>query len=541
MEAYAAELLALHAGSLELEAQLEERGGLEVGAKSTNGLVEHVGEKVFVERNTMGVDRDSTTSPPTVTRKESRDVARHAIGLLGVCKRVAVVGHPGIGKTRGSLAYTLQELLWRGEVVMRVGYKNNMVYAFVPDEHGTYRVWRHTPARQWDMSVLAADPRAFVLIDPPEGEGGYEHSCNARMIKYVSNNHDRHYRNFDKDGKIIFTSMPKEEEMVAMIPALWTEDTLFPGQCADSAEDKEAEVRRRCRLVGCAPRRVFSAKLFTLQLRSMLTGTKALVHEVTWGELGEYLAGKFCGKDGAVGSVSSKHFFLKKASDDRWEVEAILSPVATVLLRDGLKEHIRRHDNKTAFQFETMIPTLLQMADEPGWARHVRPATQADTSRAIRSLPATTTDTVVVASTNYPVLDFATSPTDWFNAKVGDNKPKVGASAFVTVLLELGLASKEGGKLVMKDSETRINCTILRPDDADKLSTDSDGLLEFDLENTLNTGKHRDLDYDQVETVFKRHVQGKALDISAAFDKYVEDIIGQWDYYNQKAQLEHLT
>jgi hypothetical protein len=60
-------------------------------------------------------------------------------------------GHPGIGKTRGALAYTLQELLWRGEAVIRVGYKdNNCAYLFLPgmddtdDSSGTYSVWRDT-------------------------------------------------------------------------------------------------------------------------------------------------------------------------------------------------------------------------------------------------------------------------------------------------------------------------------------------------------------------------------------------------------------
>ena len=50
MDLYAAELLELHAGSLELEAQGD---SLAVGAHSSNGLVEHFGEGVFVEYNTV--------------------------------------------------------------------------------------------------------------------------------------------------------------------------------------------------------------------------------------------------------------------------------------------------------------------------------------------------------------------------------------------------------------------------------------------------------------------------------------------------------
>lgn len=58
--------------------------------------------------------------------------------------RVAVIGHPGIGKTRGSLTYTLQILLSRDEAVLRVRYNQILVCAFLSNEKGRYEVRRST-------------------------------------------------------------------------------------------------------------------------------------------------------------------------------------------------------------------------------------------------------------------------------------------------------------------------------------------------------------------------------------------------------------
>ncbi len=86
---YAAELLELHACSLELEAQGDK---LDVGVCSSNGLVEHVGQGVFIEHNTVGVDVESRKHPKTITRSESRDVARHMLGLTQLKERGTQLG-----------------------------------------------------------------------------------------------------------------------------------------------------------------------------------------------------------------------------------------------------------------------------------------------------------------------------------------------------------------------------------------------------------------------------------------------------------------
>ena len=218
MDAYANELIVLHGGSLELEDR-RATTGLQVGEKSSNGRVSHIGEGVFVEENTSSIDPDSKVSLPTITRPDQRETARLAVSTVDNPRnkpKVTVVGQAGIGKTRGGLAYNLQLLLWRGEAVMRVGYKDEMVFLFLPDEHGVYKVWR-TGSSTWSDSELAKDARTYVLIDPPEAAGAvYKDSPRCHVIKYASNNAAKHYKNWEKDGMLLVTAMPSEAEVLAI-------------------------------------------------------------------------------------------------------------------------------------------------------------------------------------------------------------------------------------------------------------------------------------------------------------------------------------
>ncbi|KAJ1391292.1 hypothetical protein B484DRAFT_408777, partial [Ochromonadaceae sp. CCMP2298] len=256
MEAYAAELINLHRDSLEME-QLLVTGA--VPAKSSNGLVEHLGIGVLMERNTIPVDLDSRkNNPQTITRPEMRSFGRLCIDTVVKELKVVGVDQSGIGKTRGTLTYTLQELLWRGEAVMRVGYKNMKTYLFLPAADGTYKVWR-THSETWRKSELAKDERVFALIDPPEQNGGnYKDSADCHVIKFASNNSERHYHNFHKDGLLLITAMPTEDEVVAMIPVLWS-NKISPtsGKQFDTDESKVDEIKQRMKFVGCMPRYLF--------------------------------------------------------------------------------------------------------------------------------------------------------------------------------------------------------------------------------------------------------------------------------------------
>ena len=114
------------------------------GTMSSNGAIEHLGEGVQFGRTdatkvATQIDPDSLRTLHTTTRVDQRATARLAVKTVANPRnfsKVTVVGQAGIGKTRGGLAYTLQLLLWRGEVATRVGFKNNKAYLFLPDAEG---------------------------------------------------------------------------------------------------------------------------------------------------------------------------------------------------------------------------------------------------------------------------------------------------------------------------------------------------------------------------------------------------------------------
>ena len=122
---------------------------------------------------------------------------------------------------------------------------------------------------------------------------------------------------------------------------------------------------------------------------------------------------------------------------------------------------------------------------------------------------------VVVAFPNYPVLDYATSVYDWYNAKVGTREVGVNSGAFVNVLLNLELAEKKttsAGKaeIVMRPEhqDAQITLTMIRRSDATNCKFDN----EFGKD-------HSDLDFTEVRTLFEQTVAVKLLNIAdVSFD-----------------------
>ena len=139
----------------------------------------------------------------------------------------------------------------------------------------------------------------------------------------------------------------------------------------------------------------------------------------------------------------------------------------------------------------------------------LRPSNINDTSARIRSLRAEGQG-VIVASEGYPVIDFATSLYNWFNAKVGPSVPSVNIGAFITVMLDLGLAHKSQGKLVMNKEHNSANITLIML--RNNPTTNSDG-KNYEWEATVGRN-HKDMDLDQVKDVFVRHVDVKVLDVT---------------------------
>ena len=230
------------------------------------GVAKHLGEGVIVQTNSYAIDADSSTSHKkklTITRVEQRSAARLCIRAMLTYNIIVLIGQPGGGKTRGTLAFMLQELLACGAAVIRVDNKQDQAFLFLPSG-GRYKVY-FTAASMVAMSGMRGS-RAIKLIDPPELAGNYHVDVTPPGIKVASNNYHKHYQNVNKDGALLVTSIPTEAEVMAMVDALWSPKTLLSGQHAADFEDadkKRDEIKRRAAIVGWVPRALFDGQAFT--------------------------------------------------------------------------------------------------------------------------------------------------------------------------------------------------------------------------------------------------------------------------------------
>ena len=492
MDNYAAELLTQHEGSLELERLAEEldaRGAnLSTGTVSSNGAIEHIGEGVHLGRTDQTkvatqIDPDSQENLHTITRVDQRVTARLAIATVDVPdtkRKMTVVGQAGIGKTRGGLAYTLQLLLWRGEAVIRAGYKNQKAYLFLPDAKGEYRVWE-TEAKLWGSSRLARDIRTYVLIDPPES-GPYVDAADCHIIKWASNNAKKHYHNWSKDGHLLVAAMPTLEEVLAMVPFLWNDTvTPYPHQLAadperfDSLKARREEIKKRCELTGTILRVVFNHEKFTTHLDGVVAATVKDGLDMEPALLLEYLRGTATTAEGEASSVSSLRFLLTSLPGDTTQKQMLvqLVPVARHILRTHFGENIKRTDPRRPFDFEDLASRLLQKGGEfdgvilpertlvtPG------PKNKQETAAAILRL-LDSGDQLVVASPTFNVLDQAASQFEWYNAKTGKGTPTVKTMAFFNLMTHyLKMAKPDGkGGLALEDEYAARKKSLTSPEE----------------------------------------------------------------------------
>jgi hypothetical protein len=295
------------------------------------------------------------------------------------------------------------------EAVMRVGYKDEMVFLFLPDEDGVYKVWR-TGSSTWSDSELAKDARTYVLIDPPEAAGAvYKDSPRCHVIKYASNNAAKHYKNWEKDGMLLVTAMPSEAEVLVMTPILWTERTAFPGQSHDTAEAKVQEIKDRCDLTGYTIRNPFDHALFKGHLLKIAQESQTVGMEANLNHLRCLHDGTMTSVEGAEGeasSVSSKLYLIGPSEDDRATAFVKLNPMAKFMTQAVLGKAVSDLGFKAAFTFEEYCKHLLCQGGEAGGttltarAQVIPENTWVDTSTCILSLPDEKNEFVVASTGN---------------------------------------------------------------------------------------------------------------------------------------------
>jgi hypothetical protein len=427
--------------------------------------------------------------------------------------KVVVVGQPGIGKTRGGLAYTLQELLAQGEAVMRVGYKTNEVHLFLPQGDGKrYTAWQ-CPASQWSESDIVRESDLYVLIDPPE-EGSYTDRAPCFVIKYASNN-VKHYHNLHKDGTLLITATPTEEELLAMLPELWSKASILPWQQLNTLEEQQAEVRKRARLVGCAPRYIFSASKFLEHLDAMVNHANNLARNLEGqpNQLLAFVLGQCTNAEHHESSASSRLFTLEPERPglvDVWtsrcRAEVKLMDVAALVMSEQLQKVVDAFTVEEAFVFERFAQECLERGldarpPSPRARWCPQPLSATESSRAMLRMMRVnrhgdaTAPVYFRTSKGFPVVDFVTSvrsdavqgegeaiAQEWWNAKIGAAKPAVGSSAFMTLMKGLGLIDSNG---VWIDDKKRIKFKLFMLCSAQKASPGS-GVKLTDTHRKLN-------------------------------------------------------
>jgi hypothetical protein len=343
-------------------------------------------------------------------------------------------------------------LLSEGAPVLYVAYKSSKAYLFIPRPDGIgYRGWLTLNFKE---SRLTGDVRMIVLMDPPE-ESGYDWKYDARLVKVCSNNHDRHFLNLEKYVQIkpLYSAMPKLDEIFAMAKVLWKDETSsINGKACKDEKEKLNILAMRAYLVGCAPHYLFDFKKYRLRLKDIsddveaLLGTEAIpglfriAHEVQVIRGGKHLA-----------DVPSKFYDL-----DGGDI-VVEGLIPTVTLNGHARGHLlakHMNDKPSPVIFEQFVEECLLLGGTFQMKQLTFDYTFTPVDNGKKLSLKWTTETVVlpcrkwfsakdsdedsiratiqnlqpgvVFSTreyqSYPVLDFATSQSEWWNAKGGVNK-----------------------------------------------------------------------------------------------------------------------
>lgn len=326
--------------------------------------------------------------------------------------------------------YAIQALLYQGAAVLYVGYKSEEMLLFLPGEDGKYRVWR-TLSAMFSNTMLKLDSRVVAVIDPPE-RGAYSARAACRVVMFASNNAKKHFENWEKDGVLLVTSMPLKWEVLAMViflwnevstPSMWSSHWWQVGKI-NSLEEKIGEIEKRIDLVGPIPRLVFSSQLFQGAINECLSGAVNAAADVSDSELYKALCGRyspFIGKHPA--SVSSRIFFLnsKPRQYRTWrgrEIDRItlqLSPLAAHVLQDRLLDRIT---TLRGLPFEDFAYDVL--CERMGLEADTERSGDSSWQDGIRRLVALLRNDDVLfrpGSSNFPLIDFASFITEWYNAK----------------------------------------------------------------------------------------------------------------------------
>ena len=312
----------------------------------------------------------------------------------------------------------------------------------------------------------------YVLTDPPEN-GMYEATFGCRCILYASNNEGKHdMRGAEKFGRIFVMKTPTLDEILCMEPVLWSQQSLIGKQNCETTELRLEELCNRCAVVGCIIRDVYDGVSFCIAYAAIV---KSALQECGQPGIAGELLHLYKGliSVGSRSSVATKSRVFRTdpvfpslpeiSATDHLQVKTRLLPFTAYVVRDKLLEKIVGLEGAQAFQYEDVCAMLWK----GGWwnskdlpqRKLVCGANLKHTTHLIRK---SNGGYVVRASSCYPILDFATSSRDWYNANVGERDVKISLNAFVTLMIRLGFGKVGGGNLNVQVNLGTITLTMIR-------------------------------------------------------------------------------
>ena len=303
-----------------------------------------------------------------------------------------------------------------------------------------------------------------VMLFDPDEKGEFSDAGACFRIKFASTNSKKHFPNATKDGNVLYTSMPTERELLLMTEVLWKDTS----QEFKTLKDQQKEALRRSRVVGCAPRYVFSSKHYKERCNHIGEAVDQIVCRADPQVALENIL-SILGTTATSRDISGTLFFVSAANrrDSKWsgreECSAEWNPTALKRLKSVLKEKLdirRLCSTGSGFGdvYERFVGSILCRVDgdipfEPRGTecgRRELVVVESENAFIERLKSLRDSDGIVLQpkSQNFPVLDFALSSTLVVNAKGSkDLSFSTKRGAALKLLQKLGMIDENGSRV----------------------------------------------------------------------------------------------
>ena len=242
---------------------------------------------------------------------------------------------------------------------VRMNYKSETVFLFLPTEYGSYVVYQASN-QEAAASVLLASLRTIALVDPPEID--YQIRGRVRNFVFCSNNDQRHYHNAFKDTKKMFyIGMPTTDHISHMI------DNLLPHVRKESdayefmTDDEVKKVLwRRSFLVGNSPRYILGSNVFMRRCHEIKNTVQETSQKLTLSDLGSVFKRQTRFGNANDSTFSSKIFELNSNTSSPKNSWPLMYNLASSVLADifSAKGGSIFTDERTK-ELESWVSTLL--------------------------------------------------------------------------------------------------------------------------------------------------------------------------------------